>query len=39
MAYFAGVHDYELNVNGEYIGRGQSFDYASETRYQAQTPL
>lgn len=34
MAYFAGVHDYELNVNGEYIGRGQSFDYASETRYQ-----
>lgn len=34
MAYFAGVHDYELNVNGEYIGRGQSFDYAGETRYQ-----
>lgn len=34
MAYFAGVHDYELNVNGEYVGRGQSFDYASETRYQ-----
>ncbi len=34
LAYFAGVHDYELNVNGTYIGRGQSFDYASETRYQ-----
>ncbi len=34
MAYFAGTHDYELNVNGEYIGRGQSFDYAGETRYQ-----
>lgn len=34
MAYFACAHDYELNVNGEYIGRGQSFDYASETRYQ-----
>lgn len=34
MAYFAGIHDYELNVNGTYIGRGQSFDYAEETRYQ-----
>lgn len=34
LAYFAGVNDYELNVNGVYIGRGQSFDYASETRYQ-----
>lgn len=33
-AYFACAHDYELNVNGEYVGRGQSFDYASETRYQ-----
>lgn len=34
MAYFACNHDYELNVNGEYAGRGQSFDYAGETRYQ-----
>ncbi len=34
LAYFAGIHDYELNVNGTYIGRGQSFDYAGETRYQ-----
>lgn len=34
MGYFACIHDYELNVNGERIGRGQSFDYESETRYQ-----
>lgn len=34
LAYFAGTHDYELNINGQYIGRGQSFDYASETHYQ-----
>ncbi len=33
-AYFCGVHDYALNINGQYIGRGQSFDYLSESRYQ-----
>ncbi|MGM9936027.1 MAG: family 78 glycoside hydrolase catalytic domain, partial [Candidatus Ornithomonoglobus sp.] len=34
MGYFAGCQDYDLYINGEEIGRGQSFDYASETRYQ-----
>lgn len=33
-AYFSGVHDYDLYVNGTEIGRGQSFDYSSEARYQ-----
>ena len=30
----AAAHDYELSVNGRRIGRGQSFDYPGETRYQ-----
>ncbi len=32
--YFAAEQDYDLYINGTEIGRGQSFDYASETRYQ-----
>lgn len=35
LAYVAGEHDYELNVNGSRIGRGQTFDYVDEARYQA----
>ena len=34
LAYMAAAHDYELSVNGTRIGRGQSFDYSSETHYQ-----
>lgn len=34
LGYFSAAHDYDLYVNGEEIGRGQSFDYASEMRYQ-----
>ena len=30
----ASAHDYELSINGTRIGRGQSFDYSSETHYQ-----
>lgn len=33
-AYISGLQDYDLYVNGTEIGRGQSFDYASESRYQ-----
>ncbi|MCD8390427.1 MAG: glycoside hydrolase family 78 protein [Firmicutes bacterium] len=32
--YFAAEQDYDLYINGVEIGRGQSFDYASETHYQ-----
>ena len=28
------MQDYDLYVNDTEIGRGQSFDYASESRYQ-----
>ncbi|WP_062529735.1 family 78 glycoside hydrolase catalytic domain [Demequina rhizosphaerae] len=28
------AHDYELHVDGARIGRGQSFDYPGESRYQ-----
>lgn len=34
LAYVACCHDYELNVNGVRIGRGQSFDYLDKTDYQ-----
>lgn len=34
VGYFAGAQDYDLYINGEEIGRGQTFDYASESRYQ-----
>ena len=34
LAYVACCHDYELNVNGARIGRGQSFDYLNKTDYQ-----
>ena len=34
IAYVAGSQDYELSVNGIRIGRGQTFDYLGETRYQ-----
>ncbi len=34
LAYVACCHDYELNVNGKRIGRGQSFDYIDHTDYQ-----
>lgn len=34
LGYFSAEQDYKLYVNNEEIGRGQSFDYASETRYQ-----
>ena len=33
-AYISGLQDYDLYVNDTEIGRGQSFDYASESRYQ-----
>lgn len=33
-AYIAGLQDYDLYVSDMEIGRGQSFDYASESRYQ-----
>lgn len=35
IAFVAGSQDYELSVNGVRQGRGNSFDYATETRYQA----
>lgn len=35
LAYVAGCHDYELNINGVRLGRGQSFDYPDMTDYQA----
>jgi len=34
IAYVAGSQDYELTVNGTRIGRGQTFDYPGETKYQ-----
>ena len=34
LAYFCMQHDYELNVNGTRIGRGFSWDYPGEQRYQ-----
>lgn len=34
VGYFSAEQDYNLYINGNEIGRGQSFDYASETRYQ-----
>ncbi len=34
LAYVACCQDYELNVNGIRIGRGQSFDYLDKTDYQ-----
>lgn len=34
VGYFAGAQDYDLYINGTEIGRGQTFDYASESRYQ-----
>ena len=34
LAYFCAQHDYEMWVNGLRIGRGQSFDYQGEQRYQ-----
>ncbi|MBT1178478.1 family 78 glycoside hydrolase catalytic domain [Bifidobacterium vespertilionis] len=35
IAYVCCAHDYELHVCGRRIGRGQNFDYPSESRYQA----
>ncbi|KAB8292668.1 alpha-L-rhamnosidase N-terminal domain-containing protein [Bifidobacterium avesanii] len=35
LVYVCCAHDYELRVNGKRIGRGQNFDYPSESRYQA----
>lgn len=35
LVYVCCAHDYELHVNGLRVGRGQNFDYPSESRYQA----
>ncbi len=35
LAYISCCHDYELNINGKRIGRGQSFDYTDVSQYQA----
>jgi len=34
LAYFCTQHEYELYINNQRIGRGQSFDYQGEQRYQ-----
>ena len=34
LAYFCIQHEYDLYVNGLRLGRGQSFDYPGEQRYQ-----
>ena len=38
LAYVACCHDYELNVNGVRIGRGQSFDYLDKTGQIRRNP-